>query len=194
MRNYRDAVRNYRHTREGEYPEGPGGCAVANNVNMNALEIRIATDDDLESLADALGPEAGAAQLSTRFEENRTGIRTMLIAARDGVAIATISIGGGQFQREGALRLFALNVGPAFRRRGVGTALIKAVEAIAAERGLAEVNLEVTIDNEDSIRLYRRLGYRICGDTVTGRWERKLDDGSSETIEVPVFVMVKKLD
>ena len=194
MRNYRDAVRNYRHTRESEYPEGPGGRAAANDVNMNALEIRTATDGDLESLVNALGPEAGTAQLSTRFEENRTGIRTMLVAVQYGRAVGTISIGGGQFQREGTLRLFALNVGPAFRRQGVGTALVKAVEAIAAERGLAEVNLEVTIDNEDSIRLYRKLGYRICGDTVTGRWERKLDDGSSKTIEAPLFVMVKKLD
>ena len=118
----------------------------------------------------------------------------MLVAVQDGCAVGTISIGGGQFRRVGALRLFALNVGPAFRRQGVGTALVKAVEAIAAERGLAEVNLEVTIDNEDSIRLYRKLGYRICGDTVTGRWERKLDDGSSETIEAPLSVMVKKLD
>ena len=53
-------MRNYRHTREGEYPEGPGGRAVANNVNMNDLEIRTATDRDLESLTNALGPEAGA--------------------------------------------------------------------------------------------------------------------------------------
>ena len=187
-------MRNYRHTREGEYPEGPCGRAVANEVNVNALEIRVATIHDFESLVDALGPEAGTAQLSTRFEESRTGLRTTLVAIKEGRAVGTISIGGGQFQREGSMRLFALNVGPAFRRQGVGTALVKAVEAIAAERGLAEVNLEVTIDNEDSIRLYRRLGYRICGDTVTGRWERKLDDGSSETIEVPVFVMVKKLD
>ena len=160
---------------------------------MNALEIRVATIHDLESLADALGPEAGAAQLSTRFEENRTGIRTMLVAVQDGRAVGTISIGGGRFQREGSLRLFALNVGPAFRRQGVGTALVKAVEAIAAERGLAEVNLEVTIDNEDSIRLYRNLGYRICGDAVMGHWRNMRDDGTSETIEVPVFVMVKKL-
>lgn len=160
---------------------------------MKALEIRVATIHDLESLADALGPEAGAAQLSTRFEENRTGIRTMLVAVQDGRAVGTISIGGGRFQREGSLRLFALNVGPAFRRRGVGTALVKAVEAIAAERGLAEVNLEVTIDNEDSIRLYRNLGYRICADAVMGHWRNMRDDGTSETIEVPVFVMVKRL-
>ena len=56
-----------------------------------------------------------------------------------------------------------------------------------------EVNLEVEIDNEDAIRLYHRLGYRICGDTVMDRWTRLEDDGSSETIEVPVSVMVKKL-
>lgn len=167
---------------------------MANHVNMNDLEIRIATDRDLESLTNALGPEAGAVQLSTRFEESKSGLRIMLVAIKEGQAVGTISIGGVRFQREGSLRLFALNVGPAFRRKGVGTALVKAVEAIATERGLAEVNLEVTIDNEDSIRLYRNLGYRICGDTVMGRWERKLDDGSSETIKVPVFVMVKRLD
>ena len=160
---------------------------------MMPVEIRIATNRDLESLADALGPEAGAAQLSTRFEENRTGIRTMLVAVQDGRAVGTISIGGGRFQREGSLRLFALNVGPAFRRQGVGTALVKAVEAIATESGMDEVNLEVEIDNEDAIRLYRRLGYRICGDPVMDRWTRLRDDGSVDTIEVPVFVMVKRL-
>ena len=67
------------------------------------------------------------------------------------------------------------------------------MEAIADERGLHAVNLEVTTDNEGAIRLYRKMGYRICGDTVTGRWERKLDDGSSEIIEEALFVMVKRL-
>ena len=90
--------------------------------------------------------------------------------------------------------MFALDVGQAFRRKGVGTALVKAVEEIAAESGLDEVNLEVESDNEDAIRLYRRLGYRICGDAVMDRWTKLGDDGSSETIEVPVFVMVKRLD
>lgn len=160
---------------------------------MMPVEIRIATNRDLESLADALGPEAGAAQLSTRFKENRTGIRTMLVAVQDGRAVGTISIGGGRFQREGSLRLFALDVGPAFRRNGVGTALVKAIEAIAADRDLDEVNLEVAIENKDAIRLYGRLGYRICGDPVMDRWNRMRDDGSSETIEEPSFLMVKRL-
>lgn len=159
----------------------------------DGLQIRIATEHDLESLTAALAPELSAAHVAQRFEESRAGFRTMLVAVRGGSAIATISIGGGRFQREGSLRLFALNVGPAFRRKGVGTALVKAVESIAAESGMDEVNLEVTTENEDSIRLYRKLGYRIRGDPVTGHWQNMRDDGTGETIEAALFVMVKKL-
>lgn len=160
---------------------------------MNALEIRIAADCDLESLAEAHGPGISAAQIKRRLEESRQGFRTMLVAVNEGQAVGSISIGGGRFQRKGSLRLFSLDVGPTFRRKGVGTALVKAVEDIAVEKGLDETNLEVEIHNEDAIRLYRRLGYRICGDPVMDRWTKLGDDGSSETIEVPVFVMVRRL-
>ncbi len=160
---------------------------------MMPVEIRIATDRDLESLADAFVHGTSVAQLQRRLEESKCGLRTMLVAVLEGRAVGAVSIGGWGHQREGSLRLFALDVGPAFQRKGVGTALIKAVEAIAAESGMEEVNLEVEIDNEDAIRLYRSLGYRICGKPVMDRWHLLRDDGSSETIEVPVFVMVKRL-
>lgn len=162
-------------------------------ITSDGIQIRIAAEHDLESLTAALEPELSAAHIAQRFEESRAGIRTMLVAAIDGSAIATISIGGGRFQREGSLRLFALNVGAAFRRNGVGTALAKTVEAIAKESGLAEVNLEVTTDNQEAISLYRKLGYRICGATVMSHWQNMRDDGTSETIEAPLFVMVKRL-
>ena len=163
------------------------------DTTTSAVEIRIATDCDLGSLADAHGPGISAAQIKRRLEESTKGFRSMFVAVKEGRAVGSISIGGGRFQRPGSLRLFALDVGPAFQRKGVGTALVKAVEDIAAESGMDEVNLEVEIDNEDAIRLYRRLGYRICGDAVMDRWTRLEDDGSSKTIEVPVFVMVKRL-
>ena len=161
---------------------------------MKALEIRIATDCDLESLADAHGPGISVAQIKRRLEESRKGFRTMLVAIKEGRSVGSVSIGGGRFRRRGSLRLFALDVGPAFRRNGVGTALINAVESIAAESDMEEVNLEVAIDNADAIRLYHRLGYRICGNAVMDCWTRLRDDGSGETIEVPVFVMVRKLN
>ena len=157
------------------------------------IEIRSATRRDLESLIDALEPEVGAAQIRRRFDDSVSGNRIMLIALREGRAIGTVSIGGSRFRRRGSLRLFALDVGPESRRRGVGTALVKAVEETAVRGDLDEVNLEVGIGNEDAVRLYRRLGYRTFGDTVMDRWQRVLADGSIEVVEEPSFVMVKKL-
>ena len=163
-------------------------------MNEDNLRIRIATDSDLESLAESFAHGTSAAQLQQRLEESKCGLRTMLVAVLKGRAVGAVSIGGWGHQRVGSLRLFALDVGAAFQRKGVGTALINAVETIAADRGLNEVNLEVEIDNEDAIRLYRALGYRICGEPVMDRWNLLRDDGSSDSIEVPVFVMVKRLD
>ena len=163
------------------------------DTTTSAVEIRIATDCDLESLAEAHGPGISSAQIKRRLEESSKGFRTMLVAVKEDRAVGSVSIGGGRFQRKGSLRLFSLDVGPAFRRKGVGTALVCAVEAIGTESGMDEGNLEVEIDNKDAIRLYRRLGYRICGDAVMDSWTRLEDDGSSDTIEVPVFVMVKRL-
>ena len=153
----------------------------------SAVDIRTAKDGDLESLVEAHGSEISASQIKRRLEESREEFRTMLVAVQEGRAVGSVSIGGGRFQREDSLRLFALDVGPAFRRNGVGSALVYAVETIAAESGLDKVNMEVEIDNEDAIRLYSRLGYRICGDPVMDRWTRLKDDGTSETIEVPVL-------
>ncbi len=163
------------------------------NATTSAIEIRTATDHDLESLAEAHAPGISAAQIKRRLEESRKGFRTMLVAVKQCRAIGSVSIGGGRFQRKNSLRLFALDVGPEFRRNGIGTALINTVEAIAHDRGLDKVNLEVETDNKDAIRLYRRLGYRICGNPVMDRWTLLQDDGTTKTIEVPVFVMVKRL-
>ncbi len=163
------------------------------NATTSAIEIRTATDHDLESLAEAHAPGISAAQIKRRLEESSNGFRTMLIAVKEGRAVGSVSIGGGRFQRKNSLRLFALDVGPEFRRNGIGTALINAVEAIAHNRDLNEVNLEVETDNKDAIRLYCSLGYRICGNPVMDRWTLLQDNGSSKTIEVPVFVMVKRL-
>ena len=163
------------------------------SATASAVKIRTVKDSDLESLADAHRPGISTAQIKRRLEESDSGFRTMLVAVREGRAVGSVSIGGGRFQREGSLRLFSLDVGAAFRNSGLGTALVNAVEAVAADKGLNEVNLEVEINNKDAIRLYHRLGYRIRGDAVMDRRTQLRDDGTVVTIEVPVFVMVKRL-
>ena len=81
--------------------------------------------------------------MKQRFEESQRGYRTMLVAELDGSLVGTVSLGGSRFQRLGSQRMFALDVGTESRGRGIGTALVREVEAVAVEMGLNEVNLEV---------------------------------------------------
>ncbi len=53
-----------------------------------------------------------------------------------------------------------LAVHPAWRRRGIGSALMEAVERAAAGRGAALVALETWVSNLEARRFYERLGYR----------------------------------
>jgi ribosomal protein S18 acetylase RimI-like enzyme len=53
-----------------------------------------------------------------------------------------------------------LKVHESRQRRGIGTALMEEAERIAAKAGKTRIALGVDPDNENAIRLYRRLGYR----------------------------------
>ena len=62
--------------------------------------------------------------------------------------------------REGAVWLEAAAVARPRQGRGIGTALVHAAEALAAERGYGAVELGVEDSNPGARRLYERLGYR----------------------------------
>jgi RimJ/RimL family protein N-acetyltransferase len=52
---------------------------------------------------------------------------------------------------------------PQFRGRGLGAAVLEAVEAEAKQRGLRELDLRVAEFNEAATRLYRKSGYAGTG-------------------------------
>jgi ribosomal protein S18 acetylase RimI-like enzyme len=52
-----------------------------------------------------------------------------------------------------------LMVAPAYRRRGIGRALVARAEREALERGETEITLETHADWREAVRLYDRLGY-----------------------------------
>lgn len=52
---------------------------------------------------------------------------------------------------------------PAFRRRGVGLTLVKALVRYAREKGLRFLTLEARASNLSAIRLYERAGFRDVG-------------------------------
>ena len=59
--------------------------------------------------------------------------------------------------------ILTLAVVPAFRRRGVGRALVEAAAAEAVRRGAAALYLEVAEDNPDAIALYESTGFEAAG-------------------------------
>jgi ribosomal protein S18 acetylase RimI-like enzyme len=61
------------------------------------------------------------------------------------------------------LVLWFLYVAPAWRRRGVGRALLERVEAHGREAGATHVWLETSNVNVPGVAAYARLGYTLCG-------------------------------
>jgi len=60
-------------------------------------------------------------------------------------------------------RVLSVAVAPKSRRRGIGTLMMQAAEAVCRERGLSTIRLEVSTKNLVAIEFYRRLGYRTDG-------------------------------
>jgi ribosomal protein S18 acetylase RimI-like enzyme len=57
--------------------------------------------------------------------------------------------------------VYAVAVRPACRRRGIGAALVRRLEAALSERGCLKVNLQVRSSNAEVIAFYERLGYSV---------------------------------
>jgi len=60
-------------------------------------------------------------------------------------------------------RIYSLAIDPSFRRQGLANQLISEAERTAAESGSFFMRLEVRIDNDSAITLYRSLGYQDIG-------------------------------
>jgi [ribosomal protein S18]-alanine N-acetyltransferase len=59
--------------------------------------------------------------------------------------------------------LLSIGVGPGYRRRGIGTALLRASMERCQRAGARTMFLEVAVDNEEAQALYRRYGVREVG-------------------------------
>src|SRR4029079_10957769 len=61
------------------------------------------------------------------------------------------------------LVLWFLYISPAYRRRGVGRALLERVETYGRQAGATHVWLETSNVNVPGVAAYQRLGYTLCG-------------------------------
>ncbi len=81
----------------------------------------------------------------------------LLVAAADDRVVGTIM--GGYDGHRGWI--YSLAVGPAHRRHGIGTMLVRRMEALLQERGCLKLNLQVRTSNAEVIRFYERLGFAV---------------------------------
>jgi len=84
------------------------------------------------------------------------------------VALAGLAVAGGlvayelrKFERERSeIYIYDLAVAESFRRRGIASALLERLSAIAAERGACAVFVQADYVDEPAIALYEKFGIR----------------------------------
>ena len=84
--------------------------------------------------------------------------RDLLLVAEDGNRLLGTVMGGYDGHRGW---IYSVAVDPACRRQGIGTALLRRIEAILRERGCLKINLQVRANNVGVIPFYESLGFRV---------------------------------
>ena len=64
--------------------------------------------------------------------------------------------------QENAAEMKRLFVDPTVKGKGVGNALVQAIEEVAANEGVRTLLLETGIKSAEVLRLYRSLGFDVC--------------------------------
>ena len=112
-------------------------------------------------------PVAGARPLSAdvrlrlpgALRAHPTTVAFLAFADDEPVGVAVGFLGLSTFHARPLLNVHDLAVLPGWRGRGVGRALLEAVETEAVRRGCCKLTLEVQEDNEPARRLYDRFGF-----------------------------------
>jgi len=133
-----------------------------------AVTIRAAAAGDAEavaSLADAMGGHDGATgnpAVAAVYREALADDRVRtLVAEEGGRVIGYAEVQARPYVLDGVRQawLAALCVAPGHRSRGVGAALIEAVDAAAAALGCEEVTVDSSSFRTDAHRFYRSVGF-----------------------------------
>jgi GNAT superfamily N-acetyltransferase len=162
------------------------------------MEIRRASDADLDALVAALGQRHFFAG---RLAGQQSGAGVLLVAWLEGRPVGDVFLTWEPADEPevrrwlpGVPRLVHLEVLGPLQRRGIGTALIRAGEDLARRLGQERLALGVGVGNPDARRLYERLGYADWGHgTVLATWQERDHDGRPVTCSETVDMLVRRL-
>ena len=127
------------------------------------LTVRVATPADLPELDTAIPTRRNDVHAAF-LRRQAAGDAAYLAAWLDGVPVGTGVLRWAG--RHGVPEISNLQVEPAARGHGAGTALVRLAEDLVRSRGLGRVSIGVGLDNDRAAALYLRLGYT---DTGVGR-------------------------
>jgi GNAT superfamily N-acetyltransferase len=165
---------------------------------MTELYIRSACSTDLEPFA-AVFRDHG--YFTDRFARQQDGRGVLFLAWLDYRPAGNVYLWLDEAEERpireqlpGVALLTHLQVRDELRNRGVGQALVAAVEQRLAETGHDRIALAVVTDNHDAARLYDRLGYRDWGHgEVICYAQRRLSGGGILEEPERCHVLVKDL-
>ncbi len=108
----------------------------------------------------------------------RAGLTVTLLAEKNGEVAGYASLHNDQVSWQRHLGELRIQVGPAYRSCGLGTALGREIFAIAPDMGIEKIVAQMTPDQQQAIALVKRNGFRqeaVLHDFVIGRDGRKND-------------------
>ena len=136
------------------------------NSNMEKLVVIRATETWQQAGAYYVRIQAMAKKhhisLRQEFDEHDTPETRYIVVTDEDFPIATARM---YPLDEGSMMIGRVVVLPEYRHRGIGTMVVVACEAWAAELGFAKAVLE---SRDNKVDFYKQMGYEIYGDAVDG--------------------------
>ena len=161
------------------------------------MDIRPATQAEVDQLIAPAGP-AARHHLRERWETQQRGDGLFLLAHRAGEIVGhTMLLNQSKYAEVRAAHdPVEINALDAYvRGQGIGTAIICATEAIAADWSRSAIGMAVGADNPGARRLYERLGYQLWdGPQVIDTWTEQDAEGNIVRSHAdPCDYLLKKL-
>jgi GNAT superfamily N-acetyltransferase len=161
------------------------------------MHIRPATREEVDQLIAQAEP-AAQHHLRERWGTQQRGEGVFLLARRDDEIVGhTMLLNQSKYAEiRAAHDPVEINGLHAYvPNQGIGTAIIRATEAIAAEWSRPTIGLAVGRDNPGARRLYERLGYQQCdGVQVLDTWTEQDAEGNIVRSHAdPCEYLLKKL-
>jgi GNAT superfamily N-acetyltransferase len=134
-------------------------------MDLTIRDARASDAAEIARLLDQLGYPTGASAVEARLERLAIVGDRVVVADLDGqaVGLAHLQVSPALERDQPAAKIGALAVDEAHRGRGVGRALVQAVEEEARRRGCALLFLTTAAGRDDAHDFYERVGFELTG-------------------------------